>query len=182
MKIYTKTGDDGTTGLFSGKRVNKFDLRVEVYGTIDELNSIIGLAVSFGMPEQMMGTFVDLRKKLFDAGADFATPLNPAPKWATKRVSAEDVKYLEDMIDEYTALLPPLKFFILPGGTNCAAFLHQARTVCRRAERLAVKLAQTEELTEHSLKFLNRLSDFLFVASRLANFLAGVDDIIWEGK
>ncbi len=180
MKIYTKTGDDGTTGLFSGKRVLKCDNRVELYGTVDELNSIIGISTTMEMPNDMLGTFENIRHLLFNLGSDFATPLEPKSRFEPKRINSDDVKYLEDLIDDYDAKLPPLRNFILPGGTQCAAFLHQARTVCRRAERLAVALSKEELLSQDSLIFLNRLSDFLFIASRMANFLAGVEDITWK--
>lgn len=182
MKIYTKTGDDGTTGLFSGKRVSKADLRVEVYGTSDELNAIIGIAQTMEMPKEMSDTFQTISAYLFELGADFATPMEPTPKFEPKRIMESDIKFLEDLIDEYTEQLPPLRHFVLPGGTKCAAFLHQARTVCRRVERLAVRLAEVENIGEFTIKFVNRLSDFLFVASRMANHLAGIEDVKWIPK
>lgn len=180
MKIYTKTGDDGTTGLFTGQRVTKSDLRVEVYGTVDELNSVIGMAKACDIPKLLGDDFEQIQHQLFVLGADFASPMNPEPKFAVKRISNDKILWLENKIDEYTAKLPPLKVFILPGGTMCASFVHQARTVCRRAERLAVNLAVREELGDYSVKYLNRLSDYLFTAARMANFLTGKPDIEWK--
>jgi len=180
MKIYTKTGDDGSTGLFNGVRVSKADLRVEAYGTVDELNSIIGLAVAFDMPERLKPIFTDISHTLFNLGSDLATPLNPKPKFEVPRITGEKIQVLENAIDEYDLELEPLRNFILPGGSRCSAFLHQARTVCRRAERRCVELSMTEDLGLFVVKYLNRLSDFLFAASRMANHLAGVQDVKWK--
>lgn len=176
MKIYTKTGDDGTTSLFSGTRVKKYSPRVELYGTVDELNTIIGLAISCGAPDGLKETLEKLSNLLFLLGSDLATPLEPAPKFAVPRLKGTEAKWLEQLIDKYDEELPPLKNFILPGGTMCASFLQQARTVCRRAERLAVELAETENIGEHAIIFLNRFSDFLFTAARMANHLMGLPD------
>jgi cob(I)alamin adenosyltransferase len=177
MKIYTKTGDDGSTGLNGGKRVPKSDLRVSVYGTIDELNSLLGIAVAFDVPEPIKESLVKLNSILFIAGSDIATPMNN--KINIERINTENILWLENLIDEYTSQLPELRHFILPGGSQQSAFLHLARTVCRRAERIAVELSQSEELGEFIIKFLNRLSDYLFTASRYANQLAGKADIEW---
>ena len=138
MKIYTRTGDDGTTALFSGGRVAKTHLRVETYGTVDELNSTLGLARSAGAASEAW--LQQIQIQLFHLGADLATPLDSKSDWVV-RVDAEAVEWLEAIIDEMTAQLPELKHFILPGGTPAAAHLHVARTICRRAERLAVGLA-----------------------------------------
>jgi cob(I)alamin adenosyltransferase len=180
MKIYTKTGDDGTTGLFNGSRVSKNSLRVNTYGTVDELNSIIGLAIAFDMPTEMLPTFKKISRTLFNLGSDFATPLLPTPKFSVPRISEENILDLERLIDQYDEKLTPLKSFILPGGSKSASFLHQARTVCRRAERLAVELSSHEDLGLYAVKFLNRLSDFLFTAARMANHLSNIPDEIWE--
>lgn len=180
MKIYTKTGDTGLTGLFDGKRVKKNALRVDVYGTVDELNSIIGLARSFELPEQMKADIEHLSLDLFNLGSDLATRREAEVSFKIVRISQENIDWLERKIDAYDEILPPLNYFILPGGTKAAAFLHQARTVCRRAERLAVTLAETDDLGEFVIIYLNRLSDYLFVASRLANFYAGESDIMWK--
>lgn len=182
MKIYTKTGDKGETGLFNGTRVSKSDLRVKVYGTVDELNTIIGLARSFDPPEILNETLHKLSEMLFELGSDLATPLNPPAKFPVPRITQSHIDYLEKLIDEYDEKLPPLKNFILPGGTKCSAFLHNARTVCRRAERLAVELEQSDNLGDFAAIFLNRLSDYLFMASRMANFAEGVKDNEWRTK
>ncbi len=177
MKIYTKTGDDGTTGLFSGKRVDKSSLRVEAYGTVDELNSIIGIAMSACGKDSLKADLVTVSNTLFVLGADLATPPEPKPKWEVKRVGEIHIVWLEGRIDEYTALMPELKNFILPGGSIVSAYLHQARTVCRRAERRAIALAAEESIGEFVVKYLNRLSDYLFTAARYANLLDGEEDI-----
>ena len=177
MKIYTKTGDDGTTGLFSGSRVPKDSIRVETYGTTDELNSIIGIAVANLQDSQLRKDLVYLNNVLFIVGSDLATPLEPQPKRKVKRISNENVGWLEDKIDEYSEELPELKNFILPGGTIAASHLNHARTVCRRAERLCVSLARKESLGSHIAKFLNRMSDYLFTAARMANKLDNVSDV-----
>jgi cob(I)alamin adenosyltransferase len=180
MKIYTKTGDDGTTGLINGQRVNKYSLRVESYGTIDELNSIIGLARTNCEFETLSVALKSISNSLFNLGSDLATPLNPPPKFEVIRLKSENITYLENLIDNYTDQLPPLRNFILPGGTLCASYLHQARTVCRRAERLIVRLAAEEKIGDNIVIYINRLSDYLFTAARFANFLSNVPDSEWE--
>jgi len=180
MKIYTKTGDDGTTGLFNGARISKTSDRVWAYGTVDELNSIIGLVLSFDLPQQMQPEFKRISNLLFNLGSDLATPLNPPPKFNVPRLTQEEILWLENLIDLYDSKLPKLSSFILPGGSQTAAFIHQARTVCRRAERITVDLAQKEDIGEVVVKFLNRLSDFLFIASRMANHYKGIEDEIWK--
>ena len=179
MKIYTKTGDDGTTGLFGGRRVAKNDSRIEAYGTVDELNSVLGIALSTDMPIGIRPDIEHISALLLTAGADLATPLEPPPRYAIPRIADDDVLMLERLIDEYEQDLEPLTNFILPGGTPAAAHLHLARTVCRRAERWAVALSGEEDIGTTITKFLNRLSDFLFVAARRANRLRGVGDISW---
>ncbi|HPI20154.1 MAG TPA: cob(I)yrinic acid a,c-diamide adenosyltransferase [Candidatus Kapabacteria bacterium] len=178
MKIYTKTGDDGTTGLFNGKRVYKYSARVECYGTIDELNSIIGIVISLSPPAALVPVLKKISNTLFVLGSDFATPLDSAQQ--IERISESNIIFLEELIDEYTEHLPKLQKFILPGGTLPASFLHQARTVCRRAERLAVKVSSEEHINSNALVYLNRLSDFLFTAARFANFLENKEEIFWE--
>jgi cob(I)alamin adenosyltransferase len=178
MKIYTKTGDKGTTGLFNGERVDKDHLRVETYGTVDELNTIIGIAISFENSEILKNDLQSIQFTLFKAGTDLATPLNPPPKWQIERISESDFKFLELKIDEYSNQLPELKNFILPGGSISSGFIHQARAVSRRAERLAYSLSKESDLGENILIYLNRLSDYFFTAARYSNFLAGVEDII----
>jgi cob(I)alamin adenosyltransferase len=180
MKIYTKTGDGGTTGLFNGERVRKDSLRVETYGTVDELNSILGIVVSVECPESLGIDIEKISRLLFTLGSDLATPLGSKQKFEVSRIAEQDVEFLEGLIDDYTKEMPPLKNFILPGGTLAAAHLHHSRTVCRRAERLAVNLSSTAEIGAVVVRFLNRLSDYLFVAARYANHLSGMPDRKWN--
>lgn len=180
MKIYTKTGDAGETSLFNGSRVKKHNARVNLYGTVDELNSIIGIALSFCNNKNFSEILQKLSLNLFNLGSDLATPLDPKPKFEVPRIGAEHIEELENLIDKFDSELPKLKYFILPGGSHSASFLHQARTVCRRAERLATELGEVENLGDFVVKYLNRLSDFLFVAARYANKTDGRDDIIWK--
>jgi len=181
-KIYTKTGDDGTTALVSGPRRVKYDLRVEAYGTIDEANSAIGVARLHmqGMPvlERMLTL---IQNDLFDLGADLATPDDGKPlAHEPLRIVDSQVARIESDIDELNADLQPLKSFVLPGGHSAAAHLHLARTIARRAERLMVELARTdgEVVSDAALKYVNRVSDFLFVAARHAND-RGNADVLW---
>ncbi|NNU69027.1 MULTISPECIES: cob(I)yrinic acid a,c-diamide adenosyltransferase [Rhizobium] len=181
-KIYTKTGDDGTTGLVSGPRRLKDDLRVEAYGTIDEANSAIGLARlhTSGLPE-LDAMLMSIQNDLFDLGADLATPdTGEPPAYEPLRIIETQVDRVERDIDQLNAGLEPLKSFILPGGSPAAAHLHLARTIARRAERLMVALARTdgEIVGEPAMKYVNRLSDFLFVAARHAND-QGHADVLW---
>ncbi|MGR9165468.1 cob(I)yrinic acid a,c-diamide adenosyltransferase [Rhizobium leguminosarum] len=181
-KIYTKTGDDGTTGLVSGPRRRKDDLRVEAYGTIDEANSAIGLARlhTAGLPE-LDAMLMSIQNDLFDLGADLATPdTGEPPTYEPLRIAETQVDRVEHDIDLLNAGLEPLKSFILPGGSPAAAHLHLARTIARRAERLMVALARTdgEIVGEAAMKYVNRLSDFLFVAARHAND-QGHADVLW---
>lgn len=181
-KIYTKTGDDGTTGLVSGPRRTKDDLRVEAYGTIDEANSAIGLARlhTSGLPD-LDAMLMSIQNDLFDLGADLATPdTGEPPAYEPLRIVETQVDRVECDIDQLNAALEPLKSFILPGGSPAAAHLHLARTIARRAERLMVALARTdgEIVSEAAMKYINRLSDFLFVAARHAND-RGRADVLW---
>jgi cob(I)alamin adenosyltransferase len=180
MKIYTKTGDKGQTGLFNGQRVSKAALRVEAYGTVDELNTIIGLARSENLPEELENHLRKISNLLFNLGSDLASPLDPPPKFEVIRLDGKSIEFLEKLIDKYDEELEPLRTFILPGGSRQAALLHQARTVCRRAERLIVRLSENEDIGDNPVIFINRLSDYLFTAARYANKLAGRDDIKWE--
>jgi cob(I)alamin adenosyltransferase len=183
MKIYTRTGDDGTTGLFGNQRVPKDALRVEVYGTIDEANTILGVALASGAPEDLARVLVDLQARLFDLGADLATPrsASPDPTYLV-RIDESHVAALEQLIDRFEAGLSPLTNFILPGGVPTAAHLHHARTVVRRAERALVTLARTETLGPAVPRFVNRLSDLLFVLARWANHAARVPDVPWRPR
>ena len=180
MKIYTKTGDDGQTGLFAGPRVSKDDPRIEAYGTVDELNAVLGLARCQSLPPEIDTILARLQNELFDLGAELATP-NPKAR-GTDLISAAHIEALEKAIDHFDADLPPLKTFILPGGTPSAAWLHLARTVCRRGERRLVALMTQagEQIAPLPLVYLNRLSDLLFVLARAANQTAGKPDVRWE--
>jgi cob(I)alamin adenosyltransferase len=179
-RIYTKTGDDGTTALGSGERRPKFDLRIAAYGTVDETNAAIGVVRLHlaGAPEldTMLGL---IQNDLFDLGADLAVPQRDG-KAERLRVVASQVERLERDIDSLNANLAPLTSFILPGGTPAAAYLHLARTICRRAERIMVELAANpaEPVSEAAIQYINRLSDFLFVASRAVND-NGARDVLW---
>lgn len=181
MKIYTKTGDDGTTSLFSGGRVSKAHLRVEAYGTVDELNSHLGLARAHQPHPQTDARLARIQRQLFTLGADLATPLDARADWLT-RVDASMIDWLEAGIDQMSADLPPLTNFILPGGTLAAAQLHIARTVCRRAERIVAELQEHEALGQHALIYLNRLSDYLFTLARWENRQANAAEDKWSGR
>ena len=179
-KIYTRTGDRGTTGLASGERRSKADLRVEAYGTVDETNACIGLVRLHAEPA-LDAMLAAIQNDLFDLGADLATPPSDEPLgYEPLRIVASQVTRLETNIDALNAELSPLTSFVLPGGSPAAAALHLARTVCRRAERITVALAanEAERVSSEALQYLNRLSDFLFVASRTAN-RNGADDVLW---
>lgn len=178
MKIYTKTGDDGTTSLFDGTRVLKHDARVELYGDVDELNSVVGAAVSFCGSALLKSRLQKVQQDLFALGANLANPKHLKQK-DKSNFSEEFVLRLESEIDEMESQLKPMKNFILPGGTECSAFLHQARTICRRAERKLVEFSQNEMTDPTFLHYLNRLSDYLFVAARFANHTANQSDIEW---
>lgn len=179
MKIYTKTGDTGDTSLFSGGRVPKHHLRVESYGTIDELNSILGVVRATKPSPQTDIWLEELQNQLFNLGADLATPLDAKADWVI-RVKVEQVEWLEQTIDEMTEELEALSNFILPGGTMAAAQLHVARTVCRRAERIVSALQQNEDTSEHVIAYINRLSDWLFTLARYENKLAGESEAKWS--
>ncbi len=178
-KIYTKTGDKGETALGDGSRVSKTSIRVEAYGAIDELNSIVGLAVCHaeGSLKEMLQI---IQNDLFDLGADLCVPESTSrnTEYPPLRIVENQVDRLEKEIDEVNKALTPLRSFILPGGTLIAAYLHQCRTVARRAERLAVGLAENEAVNSSAIKYLNRLSDWFFVMARVSNNY-GKDDILW---
>lgn len=177
MKIYTKTGDDGETGLFGGPRVRKNHPRIEAYGTVDELNAVLGLARTHAPPADLDALLTRIQNELFDLGAVLATP--DPEKFGMVGVGAAQIAALEQAIDRHEAELEPLKQFILPGGTQLAATLHLARVVCRRAERCLITLTDVEKISPDSLIYLNRLSDLLFVVARAANRRAGVADVPW---
>ena len=180
-RIYTRTGDDGTTGLATGERRKKFDLRIEAYGTVDETNACIGLArLHTGDDADMDAMLARIQNDLFDLGADLATPEGKPLRYEPLRIVEAQVERLEREIDALNAHLSPLRSFVLPGGTRPPRRSHLARTVCRRAERLVVALVEQPEETVSPavIKYLNRLSDFLFVASRTVNDHGG-RDVLW---
>ncbi len=179
-KIYTRTGDKGDTALGDGSRVRKYDPRVEAYGTVDETNAAVGLARLFATGA-MDADLARIQNDLFDLGADLCRPESPADATADTpplRINQAQVDRLEAEIDAMNANLSVLKSFILPGGSALAAHLHMVRTIARRAERLAVELASHEKVNPAALKYLNRLSDWCFVAARVAN-ANGADDVLW---
>lgn len=180
MKIYTKRGDSGETSLFGGDRVSKSSERIEAYGTVDELNSFVGLAASYDLSEKGTELLRKVQELLFALGADLATP--PSAKTRIERVAEDDIQFLEDAIDEMEEDLEPLKNFILPGGSQAGATLHTARTICRRAERAAVACHKVDKISDTCIKFLNRLSDFFFVIARYENKQAGIREETWKGK
>jgi len=181
-KIYTKTGDDGTTALGSRLRVSKDDLRVETYGTIDELNSLIGLALSYGLDDKLGEELKSIQNTLLHLGSDLAFPEDDKKAWQVPRIEVKHVEELEKKIDEINELVGPLENFILPGGTPGAAALQVARAVCRRAERLAVTLSNSQPVNPLNLSYLNRLSDLLFVMGRYENQQKGIDEPIWDSR
>ena len=178
MKIYTKRGDSGETSLFGGQRVQKNSLRIEAYGTVDELNSVVGQVRSGEPANTIIPILKEIQNQLFVLGADLATPLNSKNK--IDRISESDTTLLEEHIDQLDEDIPALKHFILPGGTPAAATLHVARTICRRAERRCVELFNKDEITPHVPTYLNRLSDLLFVLARYENHQCGISEEAWK--
>lgn len=178
--VYTKTGDTGMTSLVGGKRVPKTHARLEAYGTIDELNSFIGLLITHLTEEADRVFLTDVQSKLFVAGSYLATDTEHCPLRQQSIVTEEMVKELENAIDETDASLPPLKLFVLPGGTAGASVCHVCRTVCRRAERRILALSEETEIDQNVIAYINRLSDYLFVLARKLNIIAGQEEIIWK--
>jgi cob(I)alamin adenosyltransferase len=172
-KIYTRTGDDGSTGLGDGTRVGKDDARVEAYGTIDELNSVIGLLLCEDLPAGIRAALTGVQHRLFDLGGELCIP-------GHRILEDGHVSALEILLDELNAELPPLKEFILPGGARAAALCHVARSVCRRAERRAYQLSKRDTISPIALRYLNRLSDLLFVMARALNRAGGHGDVLWQ--
>ncbi|GAC1340710.1 MAG: cob(I)yrinic acid a,c-diamide adenosyltransferase [Myxococcales bacterium] len=181
-KIYTRNGDDGSTGLFGGPRVRKDDLRVRAYGEVDELNSALGVArceLEDPRVQDLAALTDSLQSELFSLGAELATPDPLAAPKTVPKVRPADVAKLEAEIDRLTAQLPPMRFFILPGGSRAAAALHVCRTVCRRAERTVVELDRQGPLSRDALAYVNRLSDLLFTMARAANLRLGIGEVPW---
>ena len=181
-KIYTKTGDDGTTGLGSGERRKKYDLRVAAYGTVDETNACIGLArLHLADNGDLDAALMRIQNDLFDLGADLATPeTGEKPEYEPLRITEGQVAAVEKEIDRFNKKLQPLRSFVLPGGSPASAHLHLARTVARRAERMIVELSEQpdEKVSGEAIRYMNRLSDFLFVAARVMNE-GGKSDVLW---
>jgi len=181
MKIYTKTGDSGDTSLFGGQRVPKDAMRIEAYGTVDELNSIIGIARCQGSNPEIDALLDRIQQELFALGADLATPRSLG-KESIQRFDDGETQALERVIDRLEPNLQPIRNFILPGGSPQAAHLHLARTVCRRAERAVVRLSRHEDIGKGAVAYLNRLSDLLFVLARYVNHIAGVEETRWKAQ
>jgi cob(I)alamin adenosyltransferase len=182
MKIYTKTGDAGQTGLYGGERVSKTAQRVEAYGTVDECNSAIGMARAAMTDAELDGVLAGVQNALFDVGADLATPDGSQYAKNVSRMDAQDVEGLEALIDAYQEQCPPWSNFIHPGGTPAAAALHLARTIARRAEREVLRLEEQEPANHEVTRYLNRLSDFLFILARVVNARSGVNEAGWHVK
>ena len=179
MRVYTKTGDDGTSGLIGGTRVEKYDLRLESYGTIDELNSWIGLICSQKIDPNTRDLLLSVQKNLFVIGARLATDLSKTDLSAKLPLKAEEITKLENEMDRLLDQLPPMEHFVLPGGSNAISYCHLARTVCRRAERRVCQLTKEVSIPADLIKYLNRLSDYLFVLSRKIAVDEGIDEVQW---
>jgi cob(I)alamin adenosyltransferase len=188
MKIYTKTGDNGTTALFGGNRVKKYNSRIESYGTVDELNSYIGLIKDQEISDEAKASLLKIQNELFTLGAMLATPpeketlKNGKERLNIPKIDDTSILFLENEIDKMDAVLPQMTHFVLPGGHQAVSFCHIARCVCRRAERLSVELNDEEPLNENILKYLNRLSDYLFVLARKLSLDLDVEEIKWIPK
>lgn len=181
MKIYTKTGDEGTTSLFGGKRVSKSELRIDTYGTVDELNSWMGALRDLEVNQKRQAVLVEIQDRLFTIGSILATePENTKVKIPS--LSESDIAFLEQEIDAMDAQLPPMRFFVLPGGHPSISWGHVARTVCRRTERLVIALHNLENVDPFVIKYLNRLSDYLFVLCRAMAHDLGVEETPWKPR
>jgi cob(I)alamin adenosyltransferase len=183
MKIYTKTGDKGNTSLIGGTKVPKSDIRIDTYGTVDELNSWIGLINDQLADEEFRPVLKEIQDRLFTIGSSLATDADKEPKMKLPDLHAADIEFLEKKIDEMTAQLPPMKSFILPGGHVAVSSIHVTRCVCRRAERLAVGMQQHELFVDQQvIQYLNRLSDYLFTLARYAGQKLGAEEIPWKPR
>ncbi len=187
MKIYTKTGDQGKTSLYGGTRVKKSNLRIDAYGTVDELNSYIGLVKDQLEDKEVNKELLRIQNKLFALGAMLATPLDKeklkdgSDRLKIEKIEQTEIEYLEDKMDEMNKSLAPMTHFILPGGHTTVSFCHIARCICRRAERIAVELSDIEEINAYILIYLNRLSDYLFVLARKLTKDYKVTEVPWKG-
>jgi cob(I)alamin adenosyltransferase len=181
-KVYTRTGDDGTTALGSGQRVPKTAPRIRAYGTVDELNAQVGVVLTAGLAAELVEPLRRIQNDLFHLGAELSVPEADKAKRPGPQIEGRHVEVLEQLMDRLAAQLEPLKNFVLPGGSPAAAQLHVARTVCRRAEREVVALAEREPVGPNAIQYLNRLSDALFVLGRYQNKLSGVDEPLWDSR
>ncbi len=177
MKIYTKTGDDGTTGLQGGKRISKSSNRISAYGSVDEINSILGIVLSHNIDKDLLQLLTKIQNDLFVAGSDLS---KPDLSDESNRITNVMIEFLEAKIDEFEKELEPLTNFILPGGNHAASLIHYARTITRRAEIQVVTLSKDEKINDYCIKYLNRLSDLFFVLGRLVNKRNKIPDIIWK--
>ena len=187
MKLYTRTGDDGSTGLFGGARVRKDHVRIEAYGTVDELNGLLGLALAGCTGEDegsrhLLERLGPIQSRLFDLGADLATPADSPHADKVRRLAETEVEELERLIDDIDGRNDEIRTFVMPGGSELAARLHVARGACRRSERAIVALADVEEVNAPTIRFVNRLSDLLFAAARYANKSQGLPDVPWVAE
>lgn len=180
--MYTRTGDDGTTGLGGGQRVPKDSLRIEAYGTVDELNSCIGVAVALGLDARLTAAFATIQNELFHLGSDLCILEEDKARFKVPQIEEKHVVALEALMDELSESLAPLENFVLPGGAPGAAQLHVARCVCRRAERHAIALSRIEAIGPFVVKYLNRLSDALFVMARYENHARRCPDVLWNSR
>lgn len=181
MKIYTKTGDQGSTSLFGGKRVLKSDLRIDTYGTVDELNSWIGVLRDQPVNQNRSSVLIEIQDRLFTIGSILATEPGNA-KVKIPALTETDISFLEKEIDTMDSVLPPMRFFVLPGGHQAVSFGHVARTVCRRAERLVIALTQVDPISDLVIKYLNRLSDYLFVLCRMMAHELQATETPWKPR
>jgi cob(I)alamin adenosyltransferase len=181
-KVYTRTGDDGTTGLCGGQRVSKSSRRISAYGAVDELNSVLGLAIASRLETSISDELTRIQNELFHLGSDLCILEQDKQAMPVPVIEQRHVDALESSMDQRSAELSPLENFILPGGSNGAAQLHLARAVCRRAERQLVSLAEQEQVNPVTLEYLNRLSDALFVMARYENLKRGVPDVLWDSR
>lgn len=181
-KVYTRQGDRGTTRLGGGQEVPKDALRIDAYGTVDELSSVLGVVLASGVGEPLAAELRRIQNELFHLGSDLCILEEDKARMPVPKIEAKHVDALEALMDRLSVQLPPLANFILPGGAPAAAHLHVGRTVCRRAERLLVALAREEAVGEHTVRYLNRLSDALFVMARYQNRLSGEPDVLWDSR
>lgn len=182
MKIYTKTGDKGTTSLVGGTRVSKTHIRLEAYGTVDELNAHLGLLLTYLSAEEDKAMVLQVQNQLFAIGSNLATDTEQTQLKSASVISTEEIDSIEKEIDRLDALLPPLRSFVLPGGSRAAAVCHVCRTVCRRAERRIIALSEHCEVSTELLTYINRLSDYLFVLSRKTNIDEKKEEIFWNNS